>query len=431
MARIDRKTQKIFAGGAANNGQFGSAQTGAKVLSNDLDTIQALTAWVNGWNDATISGQKLPTLEEMQGLQYVVTSQLAYLFERGFAEYDAGTNYFIDSLVMKVGTFEIYKSLTDDNIGNALTDVVEWELLIDLANPASASNFVWGGVASGTNTVTLTPTETQTAYADGTTFTFIPANNNTGAATLNVDALGAIDILKESGLALVDNDIVTDKPCLVTYYDGDFYLNNPAIMGVGADIASASTVNLTATTGKIIDITGTTGISAVTLPEGEVRIARFTAALTLTDGASLVLPSGANITTAAGDIAIFIGYASGVVRVIYQKADGTPLVSNVDAEQLATSWVNWNGSGTVAIRDSYNVSSITDISTGVYTVNIDTDLADANYAISALFSHTSGLMPYIVTGTAPTAAAYRVANKLDDGGAIDSVYCSSSTLGGN
>lgn len=45
-------------------------------------------------------------------------------------------------------------------------------------------------------------------------------------------------------------------------------------------------------------------------------------------------------------------------------------------------WVNFNGTGTVAIRGSGNVSSITDGGTGVYTVNITTAMPDANYAIS-------------------------------------------------
>jgi hypothetical protein len=43
-------------------------------------------------------------------------------------------------------------------------------------------------------------------------------------------------------------------------------------------------------------------------------------------------------------------------------------------------WVNFNGTGTVAIRASYNVSSITDNGTGNYTVNFTTAMADANYA---------------------------------------------------
>ena len=46
-------------------------------------------------------------------------------------------------------------------------------------------------------------------------------------------------------------------------------------------------------------------------------------------------------------------------------------------------WVNFNGTGTVAIRASYNVSSITDNGTGDYTVNFTTAMPDANYAITA------------------------------------------------
>jgi hypothetical protein len=46
-------------------------------------------------------------------------------------------------------------------------------------------------------------------------------------------------------------------------------------------------------------------------------------------------------------------------------------------------WVNFNGQGTVAIRSSGNVSSITDRNTGRYTVNFSTSMPDANYALVA------------------------------------------------
>lgn len=95
----------------------------------------------------------------------------------------------------------------------------------------------------------------------------------------------------------------------------------------GADIASAATINLTTATGDTVDVTGTTTITAVTLTDGDERRVRFTGALTLTNGASLVLPGAANITTAAGDIAEFRGYAGGVVRCVhYQKASGRAVV---------------------------------------------------------------------------------------------------------
>jgi hypothetical protein len=59
-------------------------------------------------------------------------------------------------------------------------------------------------------------------------------------------------------------------------------------------------------------------------------------------------------------------------------------IGTTEQGQLCKAWVNFNGTGTVAIRASYNVSSITDNGTGDYTVNFTTALADVNY--SALVS---------------------------------------------
>lgn len=52
-------------------------------------------------------------------------------------------------------------------------------------------------------------------------------------------------------------------------------------------------------------------------------------------------------------------------------------------------WVNFNGTGTVAIRASGNVSSVTDNTTGDYTVNFATAMPDANYAVAALNTQTA------------------------------------------
>lgn len=48
----------------------------------------------------------------------------------------------------------------------------------------------------------------------------------------------------------------------------------------------------------------------------------------------------------------------------------------------AKAWVNFDGTGTVAIRDSFNVDSITDNGTGDFTVNFTEALGDANYSVS-------------------------------------------------
>jgi hypothetical protein len=116
----------------------------------------------------------------------------------------------------------------------------------------------------------------------------------------------------------------------------------------GADIASAATINLETATGHLVDVTGTTTISAIALGDGHERAVRFTGALTLTNGASLVLPGGANITTAAGDFAVFRGYASGVVRCASYnpaaKADARNLIGatgNLIALTVFTASATW------------------------------------------------------------------------------------------
>ena len=56
----------------------------------------------------------------------------------------------------------------------------------------------------------------------------------------------------------------------------------------------------------------------------------------------------------------------------------------------AKAWVNFNGTGTVAIRASYNVTSITDNGTGNYTVNFTTAMPDANYAVACNMNGAGG-----------------------------------------
>jgi hypothetical protein len=56
----------------------------------------------------------------------------------------------------------------------------------------------------------------------------------------------------------------------------------------------------------------------------------------------------------------------------------------------AKNWVNFNGTGTVAIRSSFNTNSITDLSAGRYTINIANALADGNYSCTGTSSYFTG-----------------------------------------
>ena len=83
------------------------------------------------------------------------------------------------------------------------------------------------------------------------------------------------------------------------------------------DVASASTVNLTAAPNtRHINITGTTGITGFTVAAGQCYFVRFNAALTLTNSASLVTQRGTNILTAAGDTCIVRATAANTVEIL-------------------------------------------------------------------------------------------------------------------
>ena len=99
----------------------------------------------------------------------------------------------------------------------------------------------------------------------------------------------------------------------------------------GSDIASATTTDIGAMVGNYGDITGTTTITGLgTVAAGTQRIVRFTGALILThNGTSLLLPSAANITTAANDTAGFVSLGSGNWKCLwYQRYTGAALVSS-------------------------------------------------------------------------------------------------------
>ena len=94
-------------------------------------------------------------------------------------------------------------------------------------------------------------------------------------------------------------------------------------------------------------------------------------------------------------------------------------------------WVNFNGTGTVAIRDSGNVSSITDNGTGDYTVNLTTEMPDINYAPFISNSKNPdvdfvGINTNTATGldVAPTTTTCRISFSTFGVGGKDPTYLS-------
>lgn len=234
-------------------------------------------------------------------------------------------------------------------------------------------------------------------------------------------------------------------------------------------VASASTINLTTSDSNNIEITGTTTITAVTMPEGAVIKARASGAFQLTNSSSLIVQGGANYTTTVNDILTFTKDGVGNVHVqtplinlisqlntkVVVTDTGTgkieTTIDGVITEELTTAsrkstidggsvlypefkcraWVNFNGTGTVAIRGSGNVSSITDNGTGDYTINFTTAMPDANYSPIAIIKETTtgnfGSSVHVKSGGINSTTQLQVTTKSGNAATtidFDSVYVS-------
>lgn len=137
MAKLARKTQKLFGENSQNNEMtsFGSPTLGTPTFTRDLDIIQS-AEYLKGWFPTILEGAIRPFAEDMNGMFYLFTYQLKYLLEQGVPEYDASTTYYTNS-ICKYGT-ELYMSIADNNTGNnPISSTGYWIWYAGLNNPNS------------------------------------------------------------------------------------------------------------------------------------------------------------------------------------------------------------------------------------------------------------------------------------------------------
>lgn len=95
---------------------------------------------------------------------------------------------------------------------------------------------------------------------------------------------------------------------------------------------------------------------------------------------------------------------------------------SVSAVNTCKAWANFNGTGTPALRNSYNVSSITDNGTGDYTINWDTDFSSTDYAVYTFSrSELNDNYPRSLHGNnsgSKTAGSIRLVNATANAGAL-------------
>ena len=173
-------------------------------------------------------------------------------------------------------------------------------------------------------------------------------------------------------------------------------------VGTNGSVTAAGTLAVTGAT----TLTGNVGIGE-TSPSGARLTVKSTSSFPNNDGGAqlYIMDQGATSSRSAalgvrvntvhtGTDAALITVENGSSSCIGLRIDnrGTGNTFNFDNQFSMTSdgrglsqftakaWVNFNGTGTVAIRDSHNVSSITDNGTGDYTVNFSNNMANVNYS---------------------------------------------------
>lgn len=144
MSKLPVALQKIFGSALTPSGniaQPGSTVAGTPVYSGDPATLQALAAWVNGYQAQLINapgGLSSPVLEELNAILLVLSYQIAYLKQAGMAEYDPTVIYYTGSFCQVAGV--LYQSKVDTNVGNPpATSPTQWQTYTSTLSGASDS----------------------------------------------------------------------------------------------------------------------------------------------------------------------------------------------------------------------------------------------------------------------------------------------------
>ena len=92
-----------------------------------------------------------------------------------------------------------------------------------------------------------------------------------------------------------------------------------------------------------------------------------------------------------------LGQASAVDLTLTGGATSPPDSNTIVKENITKAWINFDGTGTIAIRNSYNIASIVDNGTGDYSLNVDTDFANIDIALAGMCREAGGAVAPVIS----------------------------------
>lgn len=285
MAKIVRSTQKIFGANAAQNQvtEFGSIKAGGAVYSKNVNDIQT-EAFEGGWSDA-LQDDYAPYRQDRNALDFVMTSQLAYLFQEGIPEWDSGTTYYKGAIVKVVasnGAAQLYVSLADNNT-YTFTNTSYWNKILDTSVPFAKDADVVK--LSGNQTIGDTKTflsAPKLNYATANTVAIIGANkeltHTTGVTSTELGYLDGVtgniqtQLNGKTTASVIDNKINTMLSTL--YPVGSVYMGTQSTCPLATLISGSSWTKIASNI--VIDVNTNAPVKgtdkAITLTTGDYEV---------------------------------------------------------------------------------------------------------------------------------------------------------------
>lgn len=312
-------------------------------------------------------------------------------------DWGAGISYQNRDLIKDTTNGNVYIVLTAHTSSGSLpistnADSAKWGLVVDAA-AASASASAASSSASAASTsasnASTSASNASTSASNASTSASTATTQASNASASATSAAASYDSFDDRYLGAKTSDptLDNDSNALLTgalYFDS---VSSAMKVYTGAAWVAAYVSG----TGFLVASSNLSDVANTTTARANISAAKSGANSDLTSLAGLITPlsaaqGGTGLATLTANNVI-LGNGTSALLEVAPSTSGNVLTSNGTTWQstapagvgVCRAWVNFNGTGTVAIRASGNVSSITDNGTGDYTVNFTTAMPDANY----------------------------------------------------